>query len=220
MKEAHIRSTRIPYFLYFMRSDKAKIVKEDNGELNLYYEGAKVDYEKMSKPFIFLLKHLVPLLLLYGMFDISIFQAVNNWLVPLAVLVVIAPVFYLYMYKSHLMLFYFIGIGILMYYVAVYGGNMVFDVNYSFTIVTLLLYLAFLAFDMYVTYKYFGYYYIKSVTTKVQVKNIRPHLTIGFWKLKKTIYFSKQPKSFNIGFIGTFVKVPNEVRWEVIRDEK
>lgn len=213
MKEVKIKSTRIPYFLYFMRNDKAKIVKEDNGELNLYYEGAKVDYEKMSKPFIFLLKHLVPIVLLYNMFDISIFQAINNWLVPLVVFAVFVPVFYLYMYKSHLMLFYFFGIGVLMYYVAVYGDNLVFDVNYSFTIVTLISCLGFLAFDMYLTYKYFGYYYIKSVTTKVQVNNIRPHVTIGFWKLKKTIYFSKQPKSLNIGFIGTFVKVPNEVTW-------
>lgn len=213
MKEANIKSTRIPYFLYFMRNDKAKIVQEDNGELNLYYEGEKVDYEKMNKPFIFLLKHLVPIYLLYAMVSMSIFQAVNNWLVPLAVFAVIAPVFYLYMYKSHLMLFYFIGIGILMYYVAVYGDNIIIDVNFSFTLVTWFLYFVFLAFDIYLTYKHFGYYYIKSVTTKVQVKNMRPHLTIGFWKLKKTFYFSKQPKSISIGFIGTFVKVPNEVTW-------
>lgn len=213
MKEAKIKSTRIPYFLYFMRDDKAKIVKNDDGELNLYYEGKQVDYEKMSKPFIFLLKHLVPIYLLFAMVNMSIFQAVNNWLVPLTVLAVIAPVFYLYMYKSHLMLFYFIGIGVLMYYVAVYGDDVILDVNFSFTLVTWLLYFIFLAFDIYLTYRHFGYYYIKSVTTKVQVKNMRPHLTIGFWKLKKTFYLSKQPKSISIGFIGTVVKVPNEVTW-------
>lgn len=213
MKEAKIKSTRIPYFLYFMRNDKAKIVKEDNGELNLYYEGKQVDYERMSKPFIFLLKHLVPIYLLYAMVNMSILQAINNWLVPLTVLAVILPVFYLYMYKSHLMLFYFIGIGALMYYVAVYGDNIILDINFSFTLVTWLLYFIFLVFDVYVTYKYFSYYYIKSVTTKVQVNNIRPHVTIGFWKLKKTFYFSKQPKSLNIGLIGTFIKVPNEVTW-------
>lgn len=213
MKEAKLKSTRIPYFLYFMRNDKAKIVQEDDGDLNIYYDGQKVAYEKMGKPFIFLLKHLVPLWFLYSMFDISVFQAINNWFVPFVVLTVIAPVFYLYMYKSHYMLFYFLAIGILMYYVAVDGGTIIFDVNNSFNIVSLLIYVGYLGFDMYLTYKKFGYYYLKSVTTNIQVKSGRPHLTVGFWKLKKTFYFSKQPKTFNIGLIGTFAKVPNDIEW-------
>ena len=180
MKEAKIKSTRIPYLLYFMRADKAKIVQEDNGTLNLYYEGQKVAYEKMGKPFIFLLKHVVPLWFLYLMFDASVFQAINNWFVPFVVLSIIAPVFYIYAYKSHYMLFYFFGIGILMYYVAIDGGNIVFDVNNSFAIVSLLIYVGYLGFDTYLTYKKFGYYYLKSVTTNVQVTTGRPHLTVAF----------------------------------------
>lgn len=214
MKEAKLKSTRIPYLLYFMRSDKAKIVQEDNGELNIYFDGQKVAYEKIDKPFIFLLKHAVPLWFAYLFLDVSIFQAVNNWFVPFVVLSVIEPVFYLYMYKSHYMLFYFAGIGVLMYYVAVYGGDIVFDVNNSFSVVTLLIYVGYLTFDIYLTYTKFGYYYLKNVTTNIQVTKGHSYLTVGFWKLKKTFYFSKKPqRTFNIGLIGTFVKVPNDIEW-------
>ena len=60
MKEAKIKSTRIPYFLYLMRDDRAKLVQEDDGNMNIYYDGQKVAYEKMNKLFIFLLKHTRP----------------------------------------------------------------------------------------------------------------------------------------------------------------
>ncbi len=42
MKEAKIKSTRIPFFLYFMCDDKAKIVQEYDGSLNLYYDKIKM----------------------------------------------------------------------------------------------------------------------------------------------------------------------------------
>lgn len=220
MKEAKLKSTRIPYFLYLMREGRAKLVQEDDRSLNMYYDEKKVDYEKMNKLYIFFLKHLIPIALIYFMFDKSIFQAVDNWFVPFVVLIVVTPSLYLFMYKSYFLPFYFIGIIALQYYVVSNYPHIVFDINYSFNVVSLFIYIAYLLFDMYLTYKKYVYYYLKNVTTSIQYTKGRPHLTIGFWKLKKTFYFSKKaPETYSFGFIGTFVKVPNddEIEWSDVK---
>lgn len=220
MKEAILKSTILPYFLYYMRDDRAKLVKEDDGGISIYYDRQKVDYEKMSKVFIFLLKHLLPLWCVYSFFDISIYRAIDNWFVPFTLMALVLPSFYLFRFKSHFLIFYFASMFVLFYNIGTYHTDLIFDVNYSFNIVTYVIFIVYLTLDMYLTYTKFEYYYLKDVKTSIEYTKGRPHLTLGFWKLKKTFYFSKKvPKTFGVKLIGTFVKVPNdeEIEWSDVK---
>jgi len=216
MKRQPLLSTRLPYLLYFMRDDKAELVREENKQkAEIYYDNQKVEYQKMHPFFIFLLKHLIPILFLIAVVDISIFKAIDNWLIPFVLFLLVLPSFYIFKYKRHFTLFYFVGLIFLSTYVSMKMDYLVHDINFSFTIVTLVLAVVFITYDMYMTYKYYTYFFIKDVVMEVGYRTGQRKLTLGFWKLKKTFNFkSGSGKTLaKIRFIGTFVKVPNTIDW-------
>lgn len=213
MKKTALLSTSYPFLLYFMRDDKAELTVEDE-KVNIYYDNQKVEYETMNWFYIFCLKHALPIWFLYAIFDMSVFKAIDNWLVPVVIMLFIIPAIWIFKHKRHFMIFYFAIILSSMYYVATNQSDLVYDINYSFTVDALLFFFGFLIYDMYVTYKRFKYYYIKDVALNVKYKLGNKTFTIGFWKLKKTFVFSKKKTTIaNFNLTGTFIKVPNSIDW-------
>jgi len=213
MKKTTLQSTSYPFLLYFMRDDKAELTVEDE-KVNIYYNNQKVKYETMSWLFIFLLKHALPIWFIWAIFDTSVFKAIDNWFVPVVIMLFIIPATWIFKNKRHFIIFYFVIILTSMYFVATRASHLVNDINYSFTVDALLFFSLFLIYDMYVTYKRFKYYYIKDVALNVKYKLGNKKFTIGFWKLKKTFVFSKKRTTLaNFNLTGTFVKVPNSIDW-------